>query len=194
MNTTSSYPKNMSSYPKNMSSYPENMSSYPENINITSSYPKNIDKLVLETKIINSCKELENIPFIVYVLRSESDENLMYCGYTNNVQRRLRQHNGLIKGGGKYTSTNRPWNLACVIPTETKSEALKVEYWLKAKNYPNKSFQDNNCDVITKSDIPSNDPVKRRVFLIKKSMIRHNLTKIIFLDDELCDEYDKEHL
>jgi len=158
-----------------------------------------IDKTKIELSITVSCghiaEKLEEIQnktlFFVYVLRSENNKNLMYCGYTNNVKRRLRQHNGLIKGGGKYTSANRPWNLACVIPTNTKSEALKVEYWLKAKNYPCKSFLDTSTDAITRSDIPCHDPVVKRVFLIRNSMLRHNLTNILFLDDDLRNEYDK---
>ena len=32
-------------------------------------------------------------------------------GSTNNIERRLRQHNGDIVGGGKYTAKGRPWIL-----------------------------------------------------------------------------------
>lgn len=63
-----------------------------------------------------------------YVLRSVTNPNLMYCEMTNNLRRRLRQHNGCITGGGKYTSANRPWKLAALIPhLQDKSQALKVE-------------------------------------------------------------------
>lgn len=96
---------------------------------------------------------------VVYVLRSITNPNLFYVGYTNNIERRIRQHNGLIAGGGKYTSTNRPWELACLIfcaeKSMDKSEALRVEYWAKAKNHPDKS------------PIPKHCPVVKRIWLIK---------------------------
>ncbi len=55
-----------------------------------------------------------------------------YVGCTTNVERRLRQHNGEIKGGGKYTSKHRPWVIRAVYgPYEGRSEAMKAEYALK---------------------------------------------------------------
>lgn len=39
---------------------------------------------------------------IVYVLRSQTDSSLFYVGYTNNIERRVKQHNGVLAGGGKY--------------------------------------------------------------------------------------------
>jgi predicted GIY-YIG superfamily endonuclease len=43
----------------------------------------------------------------VYLLK-EVDGYRTYIGYTNNLERRLRMHNGEIKGGAKYT-TGRKW-------------------------------------------------------------------------------------
>jgi hypothetical protein len=41
------------------------------------------------------------------------DKNLsLYCGVTNDLDKRLRQHNGDIVGGAKYTRANRPCVLA----------------------------------------------------------------------------------
>lgn len=55
-----------------------------------------------------------------------------YVGCTTDVLRRLRQHNGEIKGGGKYTSKHRPWELRAVFgPYEGQSAALKAERALK---------------------------------------------------------------
>lgn len=42
-----------------------------------------------------------------YVL--ENGNGKTYNGSTNNVVRRLRQHNGDIKGGAKYTTRNGQW-------------------------------------------------------------------------------------
>ena len=40
--------------------------------------------------------------YIVYLLKN-SCNNFTYLGITNNSNRRIRQHNGIIKGGAKYT-------------------------------------------------------------------------------------------
>lgn len=55
-----------------------------------------------------------------------------YVGCTNDPVRRLRQHNGEISGGGKYTSKHRPWKMCALFsPYLNRSEALKAEWALK---------------------------------------------------------------
>ena len=56
--------------------------------------------------------------WLCYIIRSD---NRTYVGVTNNLQRRLRQHNGEIKGGAKATR-GRAWTLVCTVhgfPTVT---------------------------------------------------------------------------
>lgn len=111
--------------------------------------------------------------YVVYVLRSEVNPDLMYYGMTNDIQRRLRQHNCEIAGGGQYTSNNRPWKIAVLIPVESKQQALQVEYLTKAKNYPHLA-----------NNIPTSDAVTRRKYLIQYSMHKHNLTNIQIFDKD----------
>ena len=40
--------------------------------------------------------------YVVYLLKNTSNDRT-YLGITNNSVRRLRQHNGDLKGGAKYT-------------------------------------------------------------------------------------------
>lgn len=47
----------------------------------------------------------------VYLLRSKQKT---YIGATVDVQRRLRQHNGIISGGAKYTK-GRQWKLVAYV-------------------------------------------------------------------------------
>lgn len=55
-----------------------------------------------------------------------------YVGCTTNPKRRLRQHNGEIKGGGKYTAKHQPWEARALFgPYLGRSNAMKAEYALK---------------------------------------------------------------
>lgn len=44
--------------------------------------------------------------YIVYFLINNS-HNKTYIGITNNHERRIRQHNGEISGGARYTTANK---------------------------------------------------------------------------------------
>lgn len=72
----------------------------------------------------------------VYILR-EKEGKRTYVGYTNNLERRIRQHNGEIKGGAKYTA-GRKWEYAGYIKGfENNIIGLQCEWRLK---HPGVSF------------------------------------------------------
>jgi len=52
--------------------------------------------------------------YFVYLL-SSTTKSRTYVGCTCNLTRRLRQHNGEIKGGAKYTKYGRPWKMICYV-------------------------------------------------------------------------------
>jgi structure-specific endonuclease subunit SLX1 len=56
-----------------------------------------------------------------------------YVGVSNNVEKRLRAHNGEIKGGAKYTTSKGPgWKHICIIHGfPTKIESMQFEWALK---------------------------------------------------------------
>lgn len=67
---------------------------------------------------------------MVYIISSLS-QTRTYIGYTNDIVRRLRQHNGEILGGAKHTRKNRPWKLVCYIKGfKSHKEALSFEWYL----------------------------------------------------------------
>jgi len=73
--------------------------------------------------------------YIVYLLINTSN-NYTYLGITNNSKKRLRQHNGEIKGGAKYTHSFKgdgQWIYYLKIKNLTKSEALSIERTAKNK-------------------------------------------------------------
>ena len=67
--------------------------------------------------------------WVVYLLKC--GDNTLYCGVTNDLNRRLCQHNGEIKGGAKYTQARRPCELVYQEVCEDKSTAMKREYDIK---------------------------------------------------------------
>lgn len=67
----------------------------------------------------------------VYLLAATTS-NQTYIGMTNNVKRRLRQHNGELAGGAKYTTAGGPWELRFTYgPYKTRSIACRVEWRAK---------------------------------------------------------------
>ncbi len=65
--------------------------------------------------------------WVVYLVRC-ADESL-YCGITNNIEKRLVAHNS--GKGSKYTKSRIPVEIASVSSKMTKSEALRLERHIK---------------------------------------------------------------
>ena len=65
----------------------------------------------------------------IYIL--ECGDKTLYCGITNNLEKRMRQHRGEIKGGAKYTRSRQPFSITYTEEVLTKSEALKREFIIK---------------------------------------------------------------
>ena len=65
----------------------------------------------------------------IYIL--ECGDKTLYCGITNNIENRLKQHNGEIKGGAKYTRSRQPLELVYHESAVSRSEALKREIAIK---------------------------------------------------------------
>ena len=73
--------------------------------------------------------------YIVYLLKNTSN-NRTYLGITNNSKRRLRQHNGELKGGARYTKSFKgcgEWQYHLKINNLNKCEALSIERTAKNK-------------------------------------------------------------
>ncbi|XP_022982644.1 structure-specific endonuclease subunit slx1 isoform X2 [Cucurbita maxima] len=59
--------------------------------------------------------EPETKKWCVYLIISSNPPIKTYVGVTLDFDRRLKQHNGEIKGGAKATRAGRPWICACKI-------------------------------------------------------------------------------
>lgn len=75
-------------------------------------------------------------PWFVYVLRGEQEGRIRYyVGCTKNVERRVRQHNGELPGGARFTKAYRPWSVCAVYgPYLGRGEAQRIEYEVKRLN------------------------------------------------------------
>lgn len=67
--------------------------------------------------------------YYVYMLLCSDDS--LYTGITPDLQRRMRQHTGQIKGGARYTALRPPKEIAAVWTAPDRSEASKAEYAIK---------------------------------------------------------------
>ena len=67
--------------------------------------------------------------YLVYLLKCE---NYSYVGMTNDIFKRLRQHNGEISGGARYTSRRKGWYPVLIIDgfSDMRS-AMQCEWRLK---------------------------------------------------------------
>ena len=69
--------------------------------------------------------------FYIYVLYSKTADKY-YIGQTDDVQRRLLEHNTVIKNS--FTSRYRPWILkASFEVSESRGEARRIESYLKKR-------------------------------------------------------------
>jgi putative endonuclease len=66
--------------------------------------------------------------YFAYVLKSERNHRLYY-GSTNNLKRRLKEHNA---GQSKYTRSTRPFKIVYFEEYRTLKEARKRELFYKS--------------------------------------------------------------
>ena len=80
--------------------------------------------------------------FYVYILKC--GDGSLYCGYTNDVEKRLEKHKS--GKGAKYTRSRLPLEIVYIEEFDNKSDALKRECEIKklsriqkeelVRNYP----------------------------------------------------------
>jgi putative endonuclease len=61
----------------------------------------------------------------------ECSDGSLYTGVTKHLKRRIQQHNGLLKGGARYTRYRQPVALRCAWVLSSRSQACRRELELK---------------------------------------------------------------
>lgn len=75
---------------------------------------------------------MEEQQWIFYIV---ANSGCTYAGVSPDPVRRLRQHNGELKGGAKYTtSKGNGWRHLCLVSGFNKIQALQFEW--AVKHYP----------------------------------------------------------
>ena len=89
--------------------------------------------------------------YLVYLLRCE---NYSYVGMTNDIFKRLRQHNSEISGGARYTSKRQGWYPVLIIDGfQDMKSAMQCEWRVKRGKkgvsgrikYLNNFLMNNEC-------------------------------------------------
>ncbi len=71
---------------------------------------------------------MNTFTFYTYIL--ECSDKTLYTGYTNNIEKRLYEHNN-TGNGARYTRSRRPVKLAYSESYSTQSDAMKREVKIK---------------------------------------------------------------
>ena len=66
-----------------------------------------------------------------YVYIVECKDQTYYTGITQNLERRINEHNANNTTGARYTRTRRPVRLVYSQTEESRSKALKREFEIK---------------------------------------------------------------
>ena len=70
---------------------------------------------------------MQDKKYYVYIILTVN--NKLYCGYTDDVEKRYRLHK---EGkGAKFTRANKPFKLVYTAEFDTKQDAQKEEYRIK---------------------------------------------------------------
>ena len=146
--------------------------------------------------------------YFVYVIRGINSKNRtkFYIGFTNNLYRRIRQHNRELTGGAKATHGYK-WSYCAIFANiDTDITGLQIEWRLK---HSTKSYNIYNriysfFDYINqhKKPSPKSDNLKNKLFFyidhklagITDEKINLVKSKYIFLFKCVLDTYVIDHL
>ncbi len=67
--------------------------------------------------------------YYTYMLRCK--DNSIYTGYTNDINKRMKDHFSKSKNGAKYTKSHESLKLEVVWKSKEKKSACQLEYWIK---------------------------------------------------------------
>lgn len=91
----------------------------------------------------------------MYTYIIECKDGSLYTGVATDINKRMQEHLGTIKGGAKYTKSRPPVAVLAVWESENRSTASRLEYFIKRLSRNEKLELINTFDL---SIIPSITP------------------------------------
>ena len=67
--------------------------------------------------------------YYAYIIQSKAFQNRFYIGFTENIEKRLKDHN---TGKDPHTSKYKPWSPITYLVFSEKSKAVEFETYLKS--------------------------------------------------------------
>jgi len=129
------------------------------------------------------------------------DKVKTYVGVTVDTNKRIRQHNGEIKGGAKYTRGGK-WQYYCVFKnlTGNKNKCLSEEWhikWMSTKVKKSRNTYDRRKQAL-ENYIPKDPKKYEYVFFLSKQFIeylpRFNSSIMIFIVEDFSMKNILHHL
>ena len=80
--------------------------------------------------------------WLAYILRCA--DGSYYCGITTDLVRRVRQHNGQLAGGAKYTKGRRPVCPVFRMSFPTQAAAARKEWAWRTMSHEQKKRYDHS--------------------------------------------------
>ena len=104
-----------------------------------------------------------------------------YVGTTNDLQRRLRQHNGELSGGARFTRGQGPWKVGIVVSGFVdRKHALQFEWAAKRCSVSNISAPSLYRSLVRKIKITTK-LMKRQRFTSNARLTRPGIYRILIL-------------
>ncbi|KAJ7949253.1 Structure-specific endonuclease subunit slx1 [Quillaja saponaria] len=112
---------------------------------------------IVQKSEAKSSLRLKSGSWCVYLILSTNAPIKTYVGVTTNFSRRLKQHNGELKGGAKASRAGRPWICACIVCGFTdRSEACEFESKWKyvSRKSPREKENDDSSKKMDDASLP----------------------------------------
>ncbi len=82
----------------------------------------------------------------LYIVRCEGDS--LYTGIAKDIEKRIKQHMGILKGGAKYTKSHPLKRIEMLLETDT-AYVRKLEYAIKRLSHREKLQLIENPEMLT---------------------------------------------
>lgn len=120
--------------------------------------------------------------FYCYILKN-NDNNKTYNGFTVNTDRRIRQHNSIIKGGAKATKGVNTWHIYALISGfPDKVNALQCEW--RIKHPDNKKIRGNKYYGPKGRIIGLNEVLSLDKWTNNSTVLNADITLTVYIDEE----------